>query len=272
MFCIGVIPCYVSESAVSFLRPGQQYLTREYKKAICDLSTFNSYRTACAEFDKRYNRKANESLKRSTFSKHLSICGAELIARKDREAAEILEFYGFDPETLEYVKGEFPEELRTKTAEKVTLSETSDIKEFPSDDWNPDDPDRKIPEEYLYRHTKASKADDAGTKFSDEGTDVISLEDEEAAEDEASGENLKKDSSARDSAEGVQQKQFSKPDEDTTPYSKKRRVRSPETPPEEKLARMDSYRAWRNEHLKNPISRILYRWSQEKDSREVVYI
>ena len=279
LFCIGPVTCFVPESATPYLTAGQQYQTREYKKAICDLATTNSYRMACVEFDKRYNRTGDNCIKRTTFVKHMTDCGKELIRVKDKIAAETIESFGFNPDTLEYLNGELPENLHSRKAEFITVTATDEIRMFPSDEWDPENPEMEIPQEYLY----SFRCQTRNCNHSEKSTDVITHEDEyeetsrkevPSKEDIHEGTLKTEHQSAGDgqTTTVAKEQKYSVPDNDTTPYVKKRRGKRTEVEPERKQYTVDDYLRWRNSNLKSPISKILYRWTLEKDSRQVVYI
>ena len=252
--CIGKRLAFVPVSAVPFLHTGQRYLIREYKRVICDLSTTNTYRKATSEFNKRFNRNGDEALKRNTYVHDVIACGNDLIEAKRKVTAERLIAYGFNPDTCEYEHGELPETLRNQLPDMVTISPSTGVTAPPSDEWNADNPNQAIPPEYLYVHQKGK-----GAKYSDEAAGTVTDPNEES-QVEVQG------------TEGDASKEYSQPDNDTTKYVLKRRGKRVEVPPDKKQETINQYVQWRNEHVKNPISKILYSWSVEVDSSQVVYI
>ncbi len=253
-FCIGIQTCFVPISTVSFLHAGQRYLSREYKRAICELATTVSYRKALSEFNKRFYRTGDSALKHSTFVRDVIACGTDLIKTKRQITKERLIFYGFNPDTCEYTHGELPESLRNHMPKRITVSDKTGVVLFPSDEWDSSKPEEEIPREYLYIHKVPSKTG-GSQKHSGEAMDMS---------DDLDGQKKKGDDKGT--------KEHSQPDDDTTHYVRKRRGTRIEVAPEEKQQVVDQYVEWRNGQVKNPISKILFRWSVEADSGEVVYI
>lgn len=128
-FCIGRRLCFVPISAVSFLYAGQRYLTREYKKSICDLSITLSYQKARDEFNKRYNRLGDSLLRHTTHVNDVVSCGNSLIAAKREITRERLVAYGFHPKTCEYEHGEIPADIKNHYPRRGTVSPTREVTE-----------------------------------------------------------------------------------------------------------------------------------------------
>ena len=252
--CIGKRLAFVPVSAVPFLHSGQRYLIREYKRVICEMSTTNSYREATSAFNKRFNRNGDEALKRNTYVHDVIACGNDLIEAKRKVTAERLIAYGFNPDTCEYEHGELPEALRNHLPDKVTVSPSTGVTAPPSDEWNADNPNQEIPSSYLYVHEKGKRAE-----YSDEAAGTLTDPNEESQTEVQE-------------TEGTGSKEYSQPDNDTTKYVSKRRGKRVEVAPEKKQGTVDQYVQWRNEHVKSPISKILYGWDVEVDTSEVVYI
>ena len=261
-FCVGRFLCFVPACSVPFLYAGQRYLTREYKKAICDLSTSHSYRGATTEFNKRYNRVGDAALKSSTYVHDLIACGNELIEAKRKHTAERLIAFGFNPETCEYEHGELPEVLRNHLPDMVTVSSSTGVTDLPSDEWDVKNPNQEIPLEYLYVHKKKAKEEDH--KYSGEPIGTVTDPNEEDHEEGHRGDHQGENDTPT--------KEYSQPDNDTTKYVRKRREKRVEIPPDKKQEVIDQYVRWRNEHVSGPASKIRYQWGVELDSSQVVYI
>ena len=232
----------------SFPCRGQRYLSAEYRKSICTLSTQKAYRTACKTFnDERGRTEAGACIPVKTFIEDVLCEGLRLIIAKNRIAEAVLRKFNLEELVLRSLsREEIPEEYRNSKPEWCeTQNKQADslIKEI-DPQWDPDSPNFQLPQEPEPPKKPYTK-------------------------DEIPEEDLNK---AMEKDLGVPPKEYSQPDTAERTQKKKKRKRHELVLETEMQRIIDGYMAWFNENADCDLTKILSGWKVEKRVDDVLYI
>ena len=227
---------------------GRRYLSAEYRRSICTLSTKDSYRDAHDTFNNERGRtEAGDLIPLRTFIEDVIGEGLRLVIAKNRTAkAVLLKFHLEDLLLRALNKEEIPEEYRNSKPEWCeTQNKEADslIKEI-DPQWDPDSPNFQLPQE----------PDPVKRAFT---------------KDDIPEEDLNK---AMEKDLGVSPKEYAQPDTTERVRKNKKRKRHELVLEAEMQRIVDGYMAWFNENADCDLTKILSGWKVEKRVGDVLYI
>ena len=227
----------VPENVARSFRNRERLLTIPYRKEVSLLGTYIPFRIALKVFNNFTKRTARkEDLPLKTFVSDFYQEGTAIYEAKRNMALEILKQYHFNPDTLEYLGDEWPEEWKQPDDILVTITGNEPLPELISG---------FVPA--------------AGEMIE---PDLADFDDEEGSSRQEKQEQWEK------KAEQL----YSQPDTKAIILRRKRRSTRVELEPEDIEWACNGYVTWLNKEVEENSCKILRAWELEKGSMYVVYI